>query len=51
MSNKKQDHVDSIASKLNDLSKLLDDMLASGIPKANISSVVKSAIKKHEDLQ
>lgn len=51
MSNKKQDHVDSITAKLNDLSNLLDDMLASGVPETKISSIVESAIEKYKDTQ
>jgi len=51
MNNTKQKHVDFVLSKLNELSNLLNDMLASGVPESEISSVVDSAIEKHQDMQ
>lgn len=51
MNSTKQKHVDFVLSKLNELSNLLNDMLASGVPESEISSVVDSAIEKHQDMQ
>lgn len=49
MNDKKQEHVDFITQKLDDLSKLIDEMISSGVPVTNISATVASTLDKYED--